>query len=353
MKSKNYLFMGACALALTFTSCSNHDENVVLPTAGDGSLQIVLAGTESTSLRATSESTPDENKINHFTVYVFDTDNNILEASVPGVVGGPTVVSGLSTGFSKKIVVVANQPSTFPIFNPGDDYEDFATAQAAISLSYQSPENVGTNGLVMYGEIEDIVLSPTGTNTVTVPVKRVAAKVTLGKVTLIPAEDYEVDRFELMAVSIQRAVTSTDIFGNKRSNTMWGGQLGSWNNAVQDFLMDEISYDFEVGIPREFKNFFYVLPNTDLDSCTLITLTAKYDGVVRHFPIRINDTLGSGNSNTDGTLINSNHSYVINLTINNLGEGTEDPDTPPETANLNVVVEVQGWELDIIQNVIW
>lgn len=354
MKFNHFFAAGAAALALFAMSCSDKTENPGQTIEGEGQMKITLAGENYKSSRAAGpSSTAAENAVKKFTVYVFNAENDALETSQTFTNATTGIVSGLSTGFPKKIVVIANAPTTFPTFHEGDDYSKLTQAASGFNLTYQTPANIGTNGLVMLGETENpITLAVTGTTNVAINMKRLVAKVTLGTINVLPIGDYEIDEFEVTGVSIQRAVSSTDIFGNRlNSATLFGGLVGSMSLTSQSFLYDAISADFEVGVEQNMGNYFYVLPNQNPDDHTLITLISKYNDDVQYFPISINAHIGD--DNTDGTYILSNKSYIINITVNNLGEGTTDPDVPPTTAPIEVTLTVDPWDMEIVQDVIW
>ncbi|MCC8088684.1 MAG: hypothetical protein LIO79_05405 [Rikenellaceae bacterium] len=354
MKLSKLFIAGTTAMALLVTGCSNNSETESSPyvEGGEGEIKIMLAG--DTFSRATGDpSSAEESAVKKFTVYVFNAENDALEASetFTGVTTG--TMSGLSTGFPKKIIVVTNTPANFPTFHEGDDISKLTLASSAINLTYQNPTNISTNGLVMIGETENpVTLNVNGTTTVALNLRRLVAKVTLGTITVLPIGDYEEDEFEITGVSIQRAVSATDIYGNAlSSSTLFGGLIGSMSLTQQNFLYDAIDTDFEIGTGKDMGNYFYVLPNSQNDQSTLLTIVSDYNGVEQYFPIPINDR--EGDKNTDGTLIQSNKSYIINIVINNLGEGTTDPDLPPSEASVEIELTVDPWDIDIVQDVIW
>ncbi|MCC8188206.1 MAG: hypothetical protein LIP08_12065 [Bacteroides sp.] len=325
-------------------------------------MRIVLAGetsdgetSDQVSRAAAISDLSYEHRVNNFTVYVFNADTETLEATVTSSGVSSTVITGLSTGFKKKVVVAANLPVGYPVFDEGEEYSKFLETASAIDLDSQSPALAQSNGLVMFGETEsDVALSASSMVSITIPLKRLVAKVTLGNVTVKPADSYDINEFEITGVSIQRAVAKTDILGSPLTDETqtYGGVLGSYNSTLKNYLLDALNPIIESGTTMTMGNFFYVLPNQSSEHCTLLTLEGTYDGVVQYYPIRINFEQTS-NVNTDGTLVLSNKTYRINLELNNLAEGTTDPDLPPTKADLKVNVEVTDWDLEIVQNETW
>ncbi|MCD8101491.1 MAG: fimbrial protein [Alistipes sp.] len=349
------LFMaGAAFLSVLATSCSNDNgsDQKKLYEEGKGDLKITLIGDDFTRAAGPS-SYAAESAVKKFTVYVFNAENDALEDAQTFTNVTTATMSGLSTGFPKKIVVLTNTPSNFPVFYEGDDYSKLTQAQSSINLTYQTPANIATNGLVMLGETENpVTLNLTGTTVVPISLRRLVAKVTLGTIKILPLGNYDIDQFEITGVSIQRAVSTTDVYGNPlNSSSLFGGLTGSMSLTQQSFLYDAITTDFEVAVEENMGNYFYVLPNQNRDESTLLTLVSNYEGDEQYFPIPINTE--EGDNNTDGTLIQANKSYIINIVINNLGEGTTDPDLPPDTAPIKVELAVEPWDVDIIQDVVW
>ncbi|MCC8036242.1 MAG: FimB/Mfa2 family fimbrial subunit [Rikenellaceae bacterium] len=354
MKFTKLFMTGAAVISLLAMSCStdNGSDQKKFVEEGEGDLKITLVGDDFTRAEGPS-SYAAESAVKKFTVYVFNAENNALEATQTFTNVTTATMSGLSTGFPKKIVVVTNTPSNFPVFYEGDDYSKLTQASSSINLTYQTPANIETNGLVMLGETESpVTISLTGTTVVPISLRRLVAKVTLGTIKILPLGNFDIDEFELTGVSIQRAISSTDIYGNAiSSSSLYGGLIGSMSLTQQSFLYDAINTDFEVAVEENMGNYFYVLPNQNRDECTLLTLVSNYEGDEQYFPIPINAE--EGDKNTDGTLIQANKSYIINIVINNLGKGTTDPDIPPTTAPIEVKLTVEPWDLDIIQDVVW
>ena len=88
-------------------------------------------------------------------------------------------------------------------------------------------------------------------------------------------------------------------------------------------------------------------------NATLITLVGTYDGQPTYFPFRINDKSGEDGATSDGTFIQRNHVYTVNVTLKRLGGGSTDPEVPADPASLTVTVEPQEWATELVQNVEW
>lgn len=232
----------------------------------------------------------------------------------------PRRSTGLIAG-TKKVVVVANVPSGVA-FPDGINYSWFADARNAMDLETQSPQ---TNGLFMSGE-GTVTLSANSTAATTVSVSRVAAKVKLGTITVSPEAGHDPDKFVLSRAVVMKARGSATM-GLPSVNTpelFYGGMAGD-KSAEKSYLSETISAD------DHSNRYFYVFPNDNTGgNATLITLVGTYDGQPAYFPFRINDKPGSDGATSDGTFIQRNHVYTVNVTLKRLGGGSADPEVPAD-----------------------
>ena len=73
-----------------------------------------------------------------------------------------------------------------------------------------------------------------------------------------------------------------------------------------------------------------------------------------YYSFHVNDKLtGSGENDPDGTWIQRNKVYTINVTLKKLGTGSEDPDISNELVSMDVTIEVADWDNELIQDVEW
>ncbi len=351
MRTKSNLITGLFTLAL-FVACNN-DEMNEKSNGEKASVSITLRG-ESLSSKATgstSDTETDERKIVNYKIYVFNYNSGVLEKEADGIVSngaaGSTLVDGLNTAGTKRIVIVANLPVGFPTIS---NYSDFQTA--TFDLSLQNPDNRATTGLVMSGESTELTLTSGVPVPITVGIRRIVAKIELGSVTIAP-ESGHTDPFILTHVSIQKAKSKANIgpVTIVSEEPFYGGSNGTESIVpTPNYLQDEISTDQPNGSPKVFDNFFYVFPNQETGSETLLTITGTYKGNVTHFPFRINNAI---TGSADGTLIKRNTRYILNVTLKKLGSGTTDPDGPGDPAAIDVTVTTEGWEGPLVQDVEW
>ena len=284
-----------------------------------------------------------ENTVKNVTVFVFNANGTLDKKQTFASSSFSETITGLIAG-TKKVVVVANVPSGVA-FPDGINYSWFADAQNAMDLETQSPQ---TNGLFMSGE-GTVTLSANSTAATTVSVSRVAAKVKLGTITISPEAGHDPDKFVLSRAVIMKARGSATM-GLPSVNTpelFYGGMAGD-KSTEKSYLSETISAD------DHSNRYFYVFPNDNSGgNATLITLVGTYDGQPTYFPFRINDKSGEDGATSDGTFIQRNHVYTVNVTLKRLGGGSTDPEVPADPASLTVTVEPQEWATELVQNVEW
>ncbi len=346
-----------CGLA----SCSNDDNP---PSGGDGKISIRIAGDPASqgSRHAAGDALVDESLVTSYFICIYDYASGNCERVVIGDPDHVTVIEGLSTATQKRVFVLANYPvanqDAISVEISELDYESFSELRIPGSMMWSS-SLIEEYGLMMVGESESAVtLSSTQTTEVTVHIKRLMAKVTLGDITLSDESGLDPSKFVLESVSIQRINSVSSfllddyVFYDDSTPAFFGGIQGTISQAGSgntEYLNDISIPSPAVDTPYTFGNYFYVTRNNGTLSSTLICLTAKYDGVTYYYPVIVNPPAGGNTTGTTGDYIESNHQYRVNITIKN-PVGTNDPDTPITSADLEVTIVVDPWELEIVQN---
>ncbi len=106
----------------------------------------------------------------------------------------------------------------------------------------------------------------------------------------------------------------------------------------------------------EVGGFWYVLPNnTGVDHTTTLTIQGTYEGNQYYYPIPVNITtegdFDDATDTTDGTRIQRNTHYVINVRFNDL-IGSPNPDVKKGVANITATIVAKPWT-EINQNTEW
>ncbi|MBD8347898.1 fimbrial protein [Dysgonomonas sp. HGC4] len=325
------LFFLTSIVALLCSACSNNDDEVTPEKGAKASLTITLTGTgaEGNSTRLVGTPTQvDENEVHSFTVYIFA--NNRLEKSETSttLLGLSLFIDELTTGV-KRIVVVANKPSTFPVFEEGDPYSKFAEVSSHINLDYQT--TALNNGLIMTGETDATLQSiAVGTNNITIPISRIVAKIKLGTVTIDPAAGVNPALFELTGVAIIKAksLSSVGVPSIVTSQPFYSGIEGI---AVHGINIKSYLYE-PITLADHTNRYFYVFANDsgNDDDATLVTLEGTYDNKIMYYPFRL-------------PAIARNTQHTVDVTLRRLGTGSPDPETPSDPATLTVVVTPVDW----------
>ena len=350
---KKIYFIALSALVLLAVGCNKNDE-ITLPTQ-KSAIKVSIQN-ETPSSRAVGSPTTDvEKTVKSFTIYVFNNSTGVLEKSQIFTNGLQGEISGLSMASQKKVVVLVNQPANFPSIQ---EYEDLLDASTRIELDSQVPGNFDDKGLFMSGEHETPVSLNKETVSVTIKVKRIVAKVRLGSLTVTPDAGLSLDDFTLTGVSIQKARDKAPVFGGVPTvGFNYVGGIDKNGAVSKPFLHEYYSLpdEYAPGTNLNPQVYFYVFPNDNTDNeATLMTIYGQYNGGKVYFPFYINDKAsGSGENASDGTWIQSNKIYTLNVTLKKLGSGGEDPNVPNEQVSMDVEVDIVDWEGELIQDIEW
>ncbi len=337
------------ALGALFTSCSSETAELKeLETTA--SLNVALTGNGLSLSRATAKvSLDEENAVNKMMVLVFS--DGVLEAKQE-IKGKEGKVTGLITGPKQVSVVV----------NPSEDldaklkkvikFADFKTVTLDLEEEWNDKGEMNAKkGFTMTGQAA-ITLKPGTDNKVEIPVSRVVAKVILGQVDVKLLEGFDEDKFKLTGVSMMK-VRSKSLLGfpdhllktTGHHFQYMGGMDGKVSTVKEERLAGEVN-------KGENNTYFYVTPNDNADNnCTLMTISATYDGEPQHFAFRINDKEIKGSEELTGKYIEANHQYTLNVLIKK--PFGSDPEDPKDPATLEVTVVPQDWVVVPTQVVEW
>ncbi len=339
------LFIPFLGIAMLFTSCSN-ETNEVKDSITRASLSISLANK---ATRASLEVTQkEENSIHKMMVLVFS--KGVLEARQE-IKGSEGKITGLITGGKQVNVVVNPSDETLTKLNKVIKFEDFKNVTLDLEEEWNKKGEMSDKGFTMTGQ-ENVVLKAGDDNKVEIKVSRIVAKVILGNVDVKLLKGFDEDKFKLTGVSMMK-VRSKSLIGFPEYLLKATGNhfqfMGGVDGKVSTIKDDRLTGDIVKGAN---KTYFYVSPNDNAgDNCTLMTISAQYDGEEQHFAFRINDKEIKGHEELTGKYIEPNHQYTLNVLIKKpFGTGPEDPQSP---ATLEVTVIPQDWVVVPSQTVEW
>ncbi len=363
---KKSLLLGFLTLGMMAAGCSNDLNTPEVNLEEKGSIKVSIRSGNS-STRAEGEPTQqEENKVTDFTVYVFNYSTGALELkeTVTGTL--EKTIGGLSVVSSKKVVVLVNEPSG--VFSGIANYNQLNNAYLNLDSQVEALAGSNFKGLFMSGETQDPVVLTTDADPVDVPVtvRRLTAKIKLGKILVQADNGVDISKFTLGGISIQEAREKAIPMGNGMvtdvSNVSYVQGIESYKEEDNSWIVSKeylnqfysLPADYVEGTELSPKYYFYVFPNNnDDDKSTLLTVYGLYDGKPMYFPFRINDKNMGIEGSADGTWIQRNKVYTLNVSLKKLASGGEEPNTPNDEVSMDLQVKVADWEGSLVQDVEW
>ena len=311
MKRKLYF---AAFAAAALTACNEHVIELSDESVGKVELGVTLPAAMTKVSGASSE-----NDVNDLQIFVFD-DSGSLEAY------GHTASTSLTLNCfpgSKTVVALVNAPALSNVTS----YSELTATSSALSDN-------AVSSLVMEGEVPVDLKASTS---VTVPVERIVAKVTLTKIV----NALELDYHRKMTFAVT-SVYLINVAGDKLYLTDsepkdWFNKMkyvsGSLSFLWQSLGDEVISNDATYSTPH----YFYCYPNH--------TETGHNDGVwePRFTRLVVQATLGGETYYYPVTLprVDQNTAYDISLTVTR--PGSDSPDKPVDTQAAEFKIQVVDW----------
>jgi hypothetical protein len=304
------LFFAALA-AIAFTGCSEKEVELSEVQGGD-EVQLTVRLPEVTT-KATG--TPKDATVNDVQIYIFD-KNGVYETSDEG--RGSSLTLTCTTG-EKKIVALVNAP----LQNNVRNIEDIRAREADL-------RDCALDNIVMAGEVTQVL---TASTTVTMPVERLAARVSIGMIK----PEFELNQHKNLGFKVKSVylinAASKRAYLSTNTPASWYNQGRYIAETSPTFLYDDVSSDpIAQGDAYTTEHFFYCYPNATATPTRLV-VEAEVGGYTYYYPITLTD-------------IAPNTAYCYNLTITRLG--SESPDVPVSDCEVKVSVTVKDWT---IQNV--
>lgn len=359
---KKVFLAAAIAVGILAAGCSKETTKNV-GEEGTGILTITLRNANDDGSRSIGpDPTVDqENMVNNFMVFVFNSSSGSCEAQQEFKYGDDAIIYNLSTASRKKVVALVNYDFTnMPTVTDYDDLDAMA-----LNIDSQIPDFID-NFLFMSGETDGIQLVANETTQATVNVDRVVAKVRLASLTVSPTAGSDLSLLQIEGISMQKVPYWAYMLGDytyevdpAEPHTYVGGIAGG-NVSVEviDYLHNAYTLPagYTTGQHENPRAYYYVFPNDAVQNeATLLTIYGKYDGKDAYytFPINDKDLSGTGGNTTDGTFIKRNMIYNLNVTLSNLVQYADNPDAINEFGHIQVTITVQPWAGTLTQNVTW
>lgn len=311
---KKKLIIAAFAAA-AFVACD--DVLKESETAGEASVQLEVSLPDEVMTRISGSSS--EDAVTGLQVFIFD-ETGSLEAY--GTAGAATLSLDCFPG-KKKVVALVNAPGLSGI----SSYTDLTGTRSLLSDN-------AAGSLVMEGEKEVTLTSSTS---VTVPVSRIASRISISSITNAFALEYHKNMtFSLVSVYM------INVAGNR--NYLTDSAPTTWYNKMKNTSdLPAILYEslgnttLKSASTYSEAHYFYCYPNHT---------TADYnDGTwqPRHTRLVVEAKLGTETYYYPVTLpeVDQNTAYDITLKITR--PGSDSPDKPVETDAVEVTVQVVDW----------
>lgn len=311
---KKKLIIAAFAAA-AFVACD--DVLKESETAGEASVQLEVSLPDEAMTRISGSSS--EDAVTGLQVFIFD-ETGSLEAY--GTAGAATLSLDCFPG-KKKVVALVNAPGLSGI----SSYTDLTGTRSLLSDN-------AAGSLVMEGEKEVTLTSSTS---VTVPVSRIASRISISSITNAFALEYHKNMtFSLVSVYM------INVAGNR--NYLTDSTPTTWYNKMKNTSdLPAILYEslgnttLKSASTYSEAHYFYCYPNHT---------TADYnDGTwqPRHTRLVVEAKLGTETYYYPVTLpeVDQNTAYDITLKITR--PGSDSPDKPVETDAVEVTVQVVDW----------
>lgn len=322
---KTKFFLAAGTIAVLLTSCSK--EIAVTPAEPEDYQDVVFNVYDDEYTKVTNTTTSgvhNDAAVTEVQFLVFNSDKSISAY-------GKTTDSKCVIRLSRM-----RDMSCYALVNFQSDLSTVKTETELIAMR-SSLENNTADKIQMIGFRTRVDM--TSTTSVTIPVKRIAAKVSLEKITLnfaspaLAAKEFKVEAIYLINVQSGVVLDSLDpsnLYINKGRHV---------NTNYDHICYDVVNEAIANGNTMQTEHFFYCYPNTAADNSdsrpfTRVVVQVKIGSVNYYYPVDIH--------NTDNNLLEANKHYkVTNLTITGLG--STDPDKIPDIKDVTYSVSVEEW----------
>ena len=313
MKRKLYF---AAFAAAALTACNEQVIELSDESVGKVELGVTLPAAMTKVSGASSE-----NDVNDLQIFVFD-DSGSLEAY------GHTASTSLTLNCfpgSKTVVALVNAPALSDVTS----YSELTATASALSDN-------AVSSLVMEGEVPVDLKASTS---VTVPVERIVAKVTLTKIV----NALELDYHRKMTFAVT-SVYLINVAGDRKYLSDSDPALDKWYHKMKyesantlPFLYDAPKTSVKYGTTYSSQHHFYCYPNhTETDANegtwtarkTRLVVEATLGGETCYYPVTLTD-------------IDQNTAYTVTLTVTR--PGSPSPDIPVSTEEATFTVKVRDW----------
>lgn len=325
MSMRRKIFCAALVMVAAVSCVSDEEPHPVLSDNKDAMLEIrMVSGTTKVS----GEGGDEEAALSDCQVLVYDMTTRKLEAYEKPSSSSSDVTLRCRTGL-KEIIVLANAPDASGFVS----YDDFLQKR-----SFLTDNNVGR--LVMSGNASlDLKLSG---GSVTVDLRRIAAKVILDKITVgFAQETYDDMDFILKKVYLTNVAGDMTYMAGTPDPLQWYNKIVNTGSKDVEALISDSLGDINLkdGADYTDKHHFYCYPNpyeTDSFSSaewsprpTRLVVEAELGGVLYYYPVVL-------------PKMERNTRYHVSLNI--IRPGVSSPEQNMKKQDAEFTINVVGWQ---------
>lgn len=309
MKKSINFALAVIAVAATLSCNKFENTGDFGPSQERCNINVSLAGAVDVLTKAAGVTTDNEKKVNNLQVLVFRGD--YLDAYGTA---SATNVSISCTAGSRTIYAVVNAP----------DLSGISSKSAFLSTLVDLSSN-SLSSLVMVGS--DTVTLP-GTNSVTISVSRMVARVVLKKITRqFTAAALQNLTFKVDSIYVVNAAGNAP-YSLGSAPTKWYNEGGN-KNEIPALLVDAPGATIANTDSYTTPHYFYAMPNPATSKTTRLVIAATLGSAKYYYPI-------------DLPALEANKSYEI-AGVKIQRADSDDPDTPVSSSSVSFTVTVTDW----------
>lgn len=365
MKTRSYVWICVAAL-LSLAACIREDMESH-PQAKEVELTIIIQGTtvdtRGTGANLPADDNDGEKKINRLAIAIFDGSGNVttIQEFTP-TTGSSNYKLKCKAGTGYSGIVVTNAPANhFAGITKKTDFE-----AKTVDLA-QTSDNLVMSGAMKANTSETFELSSTGENKLTVNVSRLVARVAINsiKTGFDASGPYKSATFTAKKIFLHNANTKSTVKpASPTGSVPLSGKTDGENTGLQEAL-NNVSI---TGDAHTTPYWFYTFQHSATTPTKLVIYgsfdpdgTGAAEASNVYYPIVVNKfqagtvindgstaITGAASGKGDAT-ITPNSTYLISAIIK--GKGVSSPDEDITPAALELTVTVEGWALNISQEV--
>lgn len=292
------------------------------------SLEVVMSSSETT--KASGIGGDEEKAVQNYQVLVYDMSSRMLEVYNTPASTASSVTLECTAG-QKEIVVLANAPDV----SSAVSYDEFVKMRSNLSDN-------AVGSLVMEGSSPAEITS--ATNSVTVDIRRLAAKVVLEGINVNFENDaYDAKTFVLKNVYLTNVAADKTYLAEGAGPDSWYNKIVRTSFPNVDEMIFESLGDVDITEGYTGKHHFYCYPNPHQEDTfsadvwsprpTRLVVEAELGGVLYYYPVSL-------------PVIEQNKRYYVTLNI--VRPGATGPEEDMDRYAATFTIKIEEWKEPVI-----